>query len=89
VFGFLPTNDFSSSMRPPASRLVRRLEKLLVDAALIRMVVVPAAMTLLGKWNWYLPSWLNWLPELHVEDDPDALHPTPPPVLTSETLPGG
>jgi len=39
------------------------------------MVVVPAAMTLLGRWNWYLPSWLNWMPELHVEGDPE---PTPP-----------
>jgi len=47
---------------------------LLVDATLIRMVVVPAAMTLLGRWNWYLPGWLNWLPELHVEGDPE---PTP------------
>jgi RND superfamily putative drug exporter len=45
---------------------------LLVDATLIRMVVVPAAMALLGRWNWYLPSWLNWLPELHVEGDPDS-----------------
>ncbi len=42
---------------------------LLVDATLIRMVVVPAAMAVLGPWNWYLPSWLNWLPELHVEGD--------------------
>ena len=50
---------------------------LLVDATLIRMVVVPAAMTLLGPWNWYLPSWLNWLPELHVEGDPT---PAPPPA---------
>jgi RND superfamily putative drug exporter len=49
---------------------------LLLDATLIRMVVVPAAMTLLGRWNWYLPSWLNWMPELHVEGDPDSTHPT-------------
>jgi len=54
---------------------------LLVDATLIRMVVVPATMTLLGHWNWYLPSWLNWLPELHVEGDPE---PTLPP---SKALP--
>jgi putative drug exporter of the RND superfamily len=45
---------------------------LLVDATLIRMVVVPAAMTLLGEWNWYLPAWLHWLPELHVEGDPTS-----------------
>jgi RND superfamily putative drug exporter len=43
---------------------------LLVDATLIRMVVVPSAMALLGRWNWFLPTWLDWLPELHVEGDP-------------------
>jgi putative drug exporter of the RND superfamily len=60
---------------------------LLVDATLIRMVVVPAAMAVLGPWNWYLPSWLNWLPELNVEGDPEtpappteALPPVPTPV---------
>jgi RND superfamily putative drug exporter len=51
---------------------------LLVDATLIRMVVVPAAMTLLGRWNWYLPSWLDWLPELHVEGDAEPA-PSPSP----------
>lgn len=40
---------------------------LLIDATLIRTVLVPASMVLLGKWNWYLPGWLEWLPELHVE----------------------
>jgi putative drug exporter of the RND superfamily len=40
---------------------------LLIDATIIRSVLVPAAMTLLGKWNWYLPTWLRWLPEVHVE----------------------
>jgi RND superfamily putative drug exporter len=24
-------------------------------------------MTLLGKWNWYLPSWLGWLPQVRIE----------------------
>ena len=63
---------------------------LLVDATLIRMVVVPAAMTLLGPWNWYLPSWLNWLPELHVEGDPSAgppPAPRPPPAPPAVPLP--
>jgi RND superfamily putative drug exporter len=57
---------------------------LLVDATLIRMIVVPAAMALLGKWNWYLPSWLNWLPELHVEGDPhdSSRSPEAPPAET-------
>ena len=40
---------------------------LLLDATVIRSVVVPAAMVLLGRWNWYLPSWLSWLPDVNVE----------------------
>jgi uncharacterized membrane protein YdfJ with MMPL/SSD domain len=40
---------------------------LLLDATVIRSVVLPAAMRLLGRWNWYLPSWLAWLPRLDVE----------------------
>jgi RND superfamily putative drug exporter len=40
---------------------------LLIDATVIRTVLVPSSMALLGRWNWYLPSWLEWLPELHVE----------------------
>jgi uncharacterized membrane protein YdfJ with MMPL/SSD domain len=40
---------------------------LLLDATLVRLVLVPAAMELLGERNWYLPSWLRWLPDVHVE----------------------
>jgi uncharacterized membrane protein YdfJ with MMPL/SSD domain len=40
---------------------------LLIDATIIRSVLLPAAMKLLGEWNWYLPSWLRWLPDFHVE----------------------
>jgi uncharacterized membrane protein YdfJ with MMPL/SSD domain len=40
---------------------------LLIDATIIRSVLLPAAMQLLGRWNWYLPRWLEWLPEVHVE----------------------
>jgi putative drug exporter of the RND superfamily len=40
---------------------------LLLDATLVRLVLVPAAMELLGERNWYLPPWLRWLPDLHVE----------------------
>jgi RND superfamily putative drug exporter len=43
---------------------------LLIDATLIRTVVVPAAMKLLGRWNWYLPRWLGWLPHVEVEAAP-------------------
>jgi uncharacterized membrane protein YdfJ with MMPL/SSD domain len=40
---------------------------LLIDATVIRSVVLPSAMKLLGDWNWYLPRWLAWLPRLQVE----------------------
>ena len=39
----------------------------LLDATLIRTVLVPASMEVLGKRNWYLPSFLNWLPDLRIE----------------------
>ena len=43
---------------------------LLIDATIIRSVVLPSAMQLLGEWNWYLPRWLEWLPRLNVEGPP-------------------
>jgi putative drug exporter of the RND superfamily len=48
---------------------------LFIDATIIRSVVVPATMTLLGRWNWYLPSWLSWLPDVHVEGHEEELQP--------------
>jgi putative drug exporter of the RND superfamily len=48
---------------------------LLIDATIIRSVVVPATMKLLGRWNWYLPSWLSWLPDVHVEGHEEELRP--------------
>ena len=38
-----------------------------VDATIVRSVLVPASMTLLGKWNWYLPNFLRWLPTIRLE----------------------
>ncbi len=40
---------------------------LLLDATVIRSVVLPSGMKLLGRWNWYLPRWLEWLPRVNVE----------------------
>jgi RND superfamily putative drug exporter len=40
---------------------------LLVDATIVRLVVIPAVMGLLGERNWYLPRWLAWLPRVQVE----------------------
>jgi uncharacterized membrane protein YdfJ with MMPL/SSD domain len=37
---------------------------ILIDATIVRAVLLPASMKLLGDWNWYLPKWLEWLPHL-------------------------
>jgi len=39
----------------------------LIDATIVRAVLLPATMMLLGRWNWYLPSWLGWLPRVSHE----------------------
>ena len=39
----------------------------LLDATIVRSILVPAAMQLLGARNWYLPSVLRWLPEMRME----------------------
>jgi uncharacterized membrane protein YdfJ with MMPL/SSD domain len=50
---------------------------ILIDATIVRAVLLPATMKLLGDWNWYLPSWLEWLPRLERQKMPEA-----PAVLT-------
>ncbi|HSC91402.1 MAG TPA: MMPL family transporter [Gaiellaceae bacterium] len=52
----------------------------LIDATIIRAVLLPATMKLLGDWNWYLPSWLEWMPSLSPEGPPEERLPTAPPV---------
>ena len=44
----------------------------LIDATIVRGVLLPASMRLLGDWNWYLPSWLEWLPRVGAERDVGA-----------------
>jgi uncharacterized membrane protein YdfJ with MMPL/SSD domain len=39
----------------------------LIDATIVRAVLLPATMKLLGEWNWYLPRWLRWLPSITFE----------------------
>ena len=55
----------------------------LLDATLIRGVLLPAAMKLLGDWNWYLPRWLEWLPSLSPEGAPAEKAPEAPAVPAS------
>jgi RND superfamily putative drug exporter len=52
----------------------------LIDATIIRAVLLPATMKLLGDWNWYLPTWLEWLPTLthHGSVEPER---TPAPTI--------
>jgi RND superfamily putative drug exporter len=55
---------------------------ILIDATIVRAVLLPASMKLLGDWNWYLPQWLTWLPRIsrdrHVEvPGPPAAAPQP------------
>jgi len=48
----------------------------LLDATIVRAVLLPASMKLLGDWNWYLPKWLEWLPKLeHEKSAPSRLEP--------------
>jgi uncharacterized membrane protein YdfJ with MMPL/SSD domain/pSer/pThr/pTyr-binding forkhead associated (FHA) protein len=54
---------------------------LLLDATIVRSVLVPAGMRLLGARNWYLPKWLSWLPEINVEGSA-----TPPPTPAPAAL---
>jgi len=48
---------------------------ILIDATIIRAVLLPASMTLLGDRNWYLPSWLEWLPNLEQEQSAEPVVP--------------
>jgi putative drug exporter of the RND superfamily len=56
----------------------------ILDATVIRSVLVPASMALLGNWNWYLPSWLSWLPHINVEGVVDE-HVAPAPGVVPTT----
>jgi uncharacterized membrane protein YdfJ with MMPL/SSD domain len=44
----------------------------LIDATIVRAVLLPATMKLLGEATWYLPNWLRWLPRLEHEPEPAA-----------------
>ena len=57
-----------------------------LDATIVRTVLVPASMALLGNRNWYLPSWLEWLPRVDVEG---SSTPTPTPAPAPRREPAG
>ena len=63
VFALLPVIDMKEMGIGLAAAV-------LIDATIIRGVLLPATMKLLGDWNWYLPRWLEWLPTLEHADEP-------------------
>ena len=65
IFATLPFLDFKEMGIGLAAAV-------LIDATIVRAVLLPATMKLLGEWNWYLPRWLSWLPKLEHADEPDA-----------------
>ena len=54
---------------------------ILLDATVVRSVLVPATMAWLGNRNWYLPAWLEWLPDLRVEGTPAVAKPSAQPRI--------
>lgn len=59
----------------------------LIDATIVRGVMVPATMKLLGRWNWYLPSWLEWLPRFNIEGAPAPVEPEREGQVTEQVHP--
>jgi uncharacterized membrane protein YdfJ with MMPL/SSD domain len=57
IFATLPFLDFKEMGIGLAAAV-------LIDATIVRGVLLPATMKLLGDWNWYLPKWLQWLPRV-------------------------
>ena len=53
---------------------------ILLDATIVRMVIVPATMVLLGEWNWYLPRWLEWLPRMDLPEEGEVAPAEPAPA---------
>ena len=64
----------------------------IIDATLVRSILVPASMVLLGDKNWYFPSWLEWLPRIDVEgekSDDDERSAAPATTVIPVTVPIG
>jgi RND superfamily putative drug exporter len=60
IFASLPTLDIKQLG-------VGLAVAVLLDATLIRGILLPSTMKMLGDWNWYLPRWLSWLPHVSIE----------------------
>jgi RND superfamily putative drug exporter len=56
---------------------------ILIDATIVRAVLLPATMKLLGDWNWYLPNWLQWLPHLERRGSVERVEAPPAPAASA------
>ena len=74
IFATLPFLDFKEMGIGLAAAV-------LIDATIVRAFLLPATMRLLGDWNWYLPKWLQWLPQVQHETAAEA--PAPAPALAA------
>lgn len=63
IFGTLSMQDFKQLG-------VGLAVAVLIDATIVRVILLPAVMSLLGRANWYLPRWLNWLPRISHAEPP-------------------
>ncbi|MFI0486892.1 MMPL family transporter [Actinomadura sp. 9N215] len=81
IFGTLTMQDFKQLG-------VGLAVAVLIDATIVRVVLLPAVMSLLGRANWYLPRWLGWLPQIS-HADPAASEPVQPPPAPQPLIPQG
>ena len=58
---------------------------ILIDAIIVRAILLPASMKLLADRDWYLPGWLDWLPHLEHAGAVDSLTPVKAPPLHAAT----
>ncbi|WP_433475232.1 MMPL family transporter [Spirillospora sp. CA-142024] len=74
IFGTLSMQDFKQLG-------VGLAVAVLIDATIVRVVLLPAMMSLLGRSNWYLPRWLDWLPRISHGEEPAAEPVRTPPLV--------
>jgi uncharacterized membrane protein YdfJ with MMPL/SSD domain len=58
-----------------------------LDATVVRSILLPASMRLLGEWNWWLPGWLGWLPHVTIEGEVDEDESGAPNAILAPNLP--
>ena len=66
VFALIPIIDFKEMG-------IGLAVAVLIDATIVRSILLPATMSVLGDWNWWLPSFLRWLPKITLEGEPEPV----------------